>query len=706
MRGQRLGPYQIEEEIGRGGMGIVYKATQPRLKRTVAVKVLPAELVGRLNAVERFLREARAAARLDHPNIVTIHDVGESGGIYYFAMQYLPGINLEELIAERGRIPLAEVMGIARQLAAALGYAHRKGVIHRDVKPSNIILHEEDQLPLLTDFGIALAATDSRLTESGKIFGSPVYMSPEQLEGKDLDHRSDLYSLGAVIFEMVAGVPPFRGNSAVAILNNRLRKPDRSLSELDLDLPPSFDAVVCRLMAIRVEDRFQDAAEVLSALELLSETPDFTGEPTGPTGERTVPIADPLLDTPAEQQLPKKEDQPEPVQAVEKDLPREATLPPAPAAVPTRRAGWHWWLWLLIPAALLLLVWLVPNWPDGSSSVRSSESGLTAEEPAHPTEATGSGSAAEPPAFLADPDSTATWEKTHSAKPMEDSVDSSILETEPRYQEQQSFDSGAEAITLPPPRGTDTGRRPGEEITFEISPNIRMEFVWIPAGRFFMGSPGKEKGRQDDEGPLHAVEITRGFWIGKHEVTQAEWTAVIGRNPSTFSGSRRPVENVTWNEAQEFIRRLNRNSSTWIYQLPTEAEWEFCCRSGSTAAFHTGSCLSSSEANCDGRFSYDDCDDGKRKKETTNVGSYPPNAWKLYDMHGNVLEWCADWYSENGYSSSPGKNPIGERSGSRRVIRGGSWNQGAQRCRSADRQYQAPGFSDENLGFRVVRVAR
>ncbi len=218
-------------------------------------------------------------------------------------------------------------------------------------------------------------------------------------------------------------------------------------------------------------------------------------------------------------------------------------------------------------------------------------------------------------------------------------------------------------------------------------------FVLIPAGEFMMGS---ENGRSDEK-PVHKVTISRSFEMGKYQVTQAQWEAVMGdkwwakNNPSHFKGAKLPVESVSWDDAQEFIEKLNAKNDGYIYRLPTEAEWEYACRAGSTGDY---------AGDLDGMAWYD----SNSANKTHPVGEKKPNAWGLHDMHGNVWEWCMDWYSSDYYSQSPSTDPSGPSTGSVRLVRGGSWSGDARDCRSANRDGCAPTIRGDNLGFRLVRT--
>ena len=244
----------------------------------------------------------------------------------------------------------------------------------------------------------------------------------------------------------------------------------------------------------------------------------------------------------------------------------------------------------------------------------------------------------------------------------------------------------------------------------EIENSIGMKLVYIPAGKFMMGSPTTEPGRLGDEGPQHEVEITKGFYCGKYAVTQAEYQTVMGTNPSWFAAtgtgsakvtgldtSRFPVEWVSWHDAKEFCRKLSAKEGT-EYWLPTEAEWEYACRAGTTTAYHRGTTLSAQDAN------FDKSKDKKNKDRPVVVGSYATNAWGLCDMHGNVWQWCEDRHRQDYYANSPRRDPMGPgpESGSARVIRGGCWSNSATDCRAAARLAFGPSTPNEGVGFRIV----
>src|SRR5918992_5648932 len=233
--------YDIGDEIGRGAMGVVYRATDLRLRRTVAVKVLPPDLAFRPETRERFLREVEMAAQLSHPNIVPIYSVDEKDGIVHFVMAYVEGESLGERLEREPRSPVDLVRRVLRDVADALDYAHRRGVVHRDIKPDNILLDHHGGRPVVTDFGIARAAeAESRLTVTGVAVGTPAYMSPEQAMGeRELDGRSDIYSLGVVAYRMIAGELPFRASSSASMMLKHMSERPLPLAGQRTDISPA-----------------------------------------------------------------------------------------------------------------------------------------------------------------------------------------------------------------------------------------------------------------------------------------------------------------------------------------------------------------------------------------------------------------------------------------------------------------------------------
>jgi len=269
--GQRLGKYEIRAEIGKGGMGVVFLGYDPDLDRRVAIKVLAPHLVWEESFVERFLREARAAARLNHPNLVTIHDVGQQGQWYYFVMEYLEGQTLAEIVQQRGTLSLNKTMSILRSLADALDYAHSQGLVHRDIKPANVVVASTGRV-VLTDFGIARAAQETGLTRTGTVVGTPQYMSPQQARGEEVDYRTDIYSLGIVAYQLLSGRVPFKGETPHAVLHQQIYEPPPTIKQVRPDLPAGIGPVLAQVLAKEPAERYPSVGAFVQALgQALSE---------------------------------------------------------------------------------------------------------------------------------------------------------------------------------------------------------------------------------------------------------------------------------------------------------------------------------------------------------------------------------------------------------------------------------------------------
>jgi serine/threonine-protein kinase len=264
--------YELDDEIGRGGMGVVYRAKDRRLKRTVAIKVLPPELAFRSDIRSRFLREAETAAQLGHPHIVPIYSVDEAEGLVFFVMAYVRGANLAKRLHEKGVLDTDEVRRIMCEVASALAYAHERGVVHRDIKPDNILLDADSGRAMVTDFGIARAVDsssgDNRLTATGMAIGTPAYMSPEQAAGeREIDGRSDLYSLGVLGYQMLCGEPPFTAASTPAMLVKHISERPTPIEQRRADCPEDLARAVMLLLEKDPANRFPDAASLVAGLE-------------------------------------------------------------------------------------------------------------------------------------------------------------------------------------------------------------------------------------------------------------------------------------------------------------------------------------------------------------------------------------------------------------------------------------------------------
>jgi eukaryotic-like serine/threonine-protein kinase len=260
------GRYELLELVGRGGMSTVWKAQDRLLDRTVAIKVLHEQFTQDEEYVERFRREARSVAQLSHPNIVTVIDRGEDGGRQYIVFEYVAGWNLKQVIERQGPLPIRDALLLALQMARALGFAHDRGLIHRDVKPQNVLLNEDGHAKM-TDFGIARSVDVDGVTITGTVLGTSEYIAPEQARGQRVDALTDVYSLGVVLYELLAGGVPFHGENFVAVALRHVNEPPPDVLDRRPDCPPRVAMAIERAMAKRPEDRFQSMDELVSELE-------------------------------------------------------------------------------------------------------------------------------------------------------------------------------------------------------------------------------------------------------------------------------------------------------------------------------------------------------------------------------------------------------------------------------------------------------
>jgi serine/threonine-protein kinase len=293
MEASKLGRYAIQSELGRGAMGVVYKATDTALERTVAVKTVNMSLErdGAEKYEARFYQEARAAGSLNHPNIVTVYDVGKEGNVAYMAMEFIQGAELRSLLAEGRALPVSQAVSIAAQVAEGLAYAHEHGVVHRDIKPANIMVLADGPVKI-TDFGIArMRANNDELTQSGMMLGSPKYMSPEQVIGKRADHRSDIFSLGVIVYEMLSGGAPFSGENVTALMYQIVNFAPPAPSAVNPAVPELLNFIVAKMLAKPLEERYQSAAELANDLrncERQIASPTAVTQPLRPLGLGTA----------------------------------------------------------------------------------------------------------------------------------------------------------------------------------------------------------------------------------------------------------------------------------------------------------------------------------------------------------------------------------------------------------------------------------
>ena len=649
---KKIGKYTISAEIGQGGMGVVYRAQDPYIGRTVAIKTIRLDILqqaaGKEEALKRFLREAQSVGNLSHPNIVTIYDVGEDEGLIYIAMEYIDGHSLESLLQKNKKFSLDEIMQLFSQIGAALDYAHQKGIVHRDIKPANILIDQNHKASIV-DFGIA-RTTSSTMTQTGMLMGTPRYMSPEQISGKKVDSRSDIFSLGAILYELLTQCNPFEGESITTVIYKIMHAELRPVSDFNKQLPPGLDGVVKKALARDADARYRTCRELLDDLKkysLAKGKADIVKESHGKMQETQL------------------------LEALKMDV--------APVSVKNRNP-----LFVVLMAMIAVLgVIMGIIWLSGRKSAEPSAGG---DFSAAPPSATGA---------------------TNPVK--EKSVDSSS--------KTDSKNTGVQTETPPPPainknQKTFAAQNPAEKPEAEpeqvavISARNAKGFeeqiffnrtimVHIPAGDFTIGSPRGQG--NDDEHPAHKVYIN-DFWLGKYEVTFEQYDFFCretGRSqPADESWGRgsRPVINVSWDDAQAYCQWLTQKAAR-NFRLPSEAEWEKAAREKYPWG---GSAPTVNKVNMKGS--------GDGFPFSAPVGSFPPGEshYGVQDMAGNVWEWIADWYGAQYYQMSVRRDPRGPASGSNRVVRGGSWKNGPELIRSANRSSERPDRRLNVLGFRVA----
>jgi formylglycine-generating enzyme required for sulfatase activity/serine/threonine protein kinase len=663
-----LTQYADIRRLGGGGMGVVYLARNRLMDRPEVLKMVHPRLDD-TEAAERFLREIRAAARLDHPNIVRAYTAFQAGERIVFVMEYVAGENLDRVVKAHGPLPVAEACRYARQVALGLEHAWEKGLVHRDIKPGNLILAPGGVVKIL-DFGLAKATREQAgaddLTGPGEALGTLAYMAPEQArDAATADVRADLYSLGCTLYCLLAGRPPFHGRSQLDLLRAHQEDTPGPLHQVRGDVPAELAAVVAKLLAKEPGRRYQQPAEAARALEPFLQEKGQTCAPPSPSElANTTTVED-----------------------------RNAlTRPPEEApTVKVRPPAWRWSLkwWLGIAVGLVLAPALGLLAVDGLGLWRlwipAGEEG--AAEDGRPIQQAPPGS---------QPEKKAAADRPMGEKPPP----------------AQAPSSAARARELQQAWARSLGRQAEEKV--DLGGGVALDLVLIPPGAFVMGSPADEKEHSRGEA-AHPVTITKPFYMGKFPVTQEQYAQITGGNPSWFSkggGGKAavagldtrpfPVEQVSWADATAFCAKL----AEWTgrkARLPSEAEWEYACRAGTTTPFHFGPACNGTQANGNGNFPYGTAQKGPYLERASPVGAYPPNAWGLFDMHGNVWQWCRDWY-EYDLADLGAVDPVRAERGSQaaRVLRGGSWYDQPGSGRAAYRGGFAPAGRRNDTGFRVV----
>ncbi len=667
-----LGNYVILEVLGAGGMGQVFKARHRHMDRIVALKVLPPHLTNDEAVVARFHREIKAAAKISHPNIVTAHDADLANGVHFLVMECVEGSDLSALVKKNGPFSVEQAVDFTLQAARGLEAAHAEGIVHRDIKPANLLLDKKGTVKIL-DMGLARidggdVAAQAELTSTGTVMGTVDYMAPEQaVDTKTADARADIYSLGCSLYYFLAGKAIYGGDTLMAKLLAHRDQSIPSLRAIQSEVPEQVEAIFRKMVAKKVEDRYQTMTEVIADLERCRTF-----------NQPTIIFDRPLgSDTDAETSRILKDSS---VSTLTATLTAVLTQRPTLTRTILIAAG--------VLSVLVLSASLIINRPT-TDSTHVLPKGDKPEVMAKrmyvwPSDA--------PPPAIAPFDAE---------------------------QAQQHQSAWAKHLGVP----------------VEWSNSLGMKFRLIPPGEFIMGSTPEEIEEMlalinpDDkywhnavksEAPQHRVILTQPIYLSVMEVTQKNYESVMGKNPSAFAAvedrdtANHPVEMVCWNDAAEFCAKLSQmeklkpfyfraeESITFLkgsgYRLPTEAEWEFACRAGTTTRFSSGD-----QEDDLLRVGWSGLNSGSRTHE---VGQLNPNPFGLFDTHGNAWEWCQDAWMPTYYGQFKEIAAIDPNdaasSGSHRILRGGNWNDYAPACRASSRHVSSPTGRHHATGFRVL----
>ncbi|MBI3829056.1 MAG: SUMF1/EgtB/PvdO family nonheme iron enzyme [Planctomycetes bacterium] len=655
----RLGKIPLLARLGTGGMSAVYYGIHPNLRVEVAVKVLPLSMAQKDPVlIERFFREAQTAAAVRSPHLVHVSDVDEDRGLFYIVMEYVTGISAAQLIkqaAAKGGTGVSETDALEISIAATKGLAaaHAEGIVHRDVKPANIMLPSrrdgegyEFAQAKLADLGLARSEGGEGLTTSFQVMGTPGYMAPEQVQdAKSAGKPADVWGMGATLYALLAGRAPFSGRTSMEVLMYTVEQAHPPLTKVRSDVRLEIEGVVDKCLAKDPAKRYPSADELLEALLAL------------------------------------KPHRPPPAPKIDAPKLRSAVIKTV----------------IMAKKVSALAAKPLPATPPNSSQ----------DIPPTQTQTPASGSSERLP----------TTAMTPSGGVMPVEWKHRVFEGWPFKADEasQRVRETAQATGLP------------EKKTIGLPSNVSIHLALLPAAKFVMGSPHQEEGREKDE-LSHYVTLTRPFYIGVAPITQEQYQAATGTNPSRFKDDsdspRRPVERVSWKDLHEKFLPVMQPFAPqgWFFRLPTEAEWEYACRAGTDTPYSFGDKLTNRQA----LFKWDIANrkggtwifrkptssrflslrPGDSWPETLEVGAYPPNAFGLHDMHGNVWEWCEDAYHPEFYHREPAIDPVNSEKTGFYVLRGGSWNYSERYCRSARRYQSPPDGRFFNFGFRLALVAK
>jgi formylglycine-generating enzyme required for sulfatase activity len=694
-----------------------------------------------------------------HQNICTLFDAFEEEGTLYLVQEFVDGQTVRQMIAAaHGPLPTEQTLHIAQGLLTGLAYAHEEGVVHRDIKPSNIMADAKGRVKIM-DFGIAKALSADRMgrTKTGHAVGTPEYMSPEQCLGEKAGPASDIYSLGMTLYEMLTGALPFDSTSSeFKIQQFHVQGRVPCLRETNPAVPGWLDAVVQRALAKRPEDRFVGAVVMAAALQDRSCTPAGGAAATAtrvgtavgataPTAQppRHVRLLAPVLATGAAALVlaavgiwgytdwrrhnaaavprpsvvsqiavaahaPNVVPTTPAVAPVATPRPTAATVAATPKSTAVTRGCVHV---ETVPAGAMVSIGTLgigpaprafTNVPVGVCVIKAFLRGyyetnvqVVVSSDVYALAAIELMPHQGSVLVSSEPSGAQIWlagENTGKVTPA--SIGPLVAGRHEFVLQQRGYkDAGFvaqvrkdETIRVQARFTERIGPSPGAAW---VVPSVGIKMVWIPKGSFIMGSTA-----DDSKQPVDRVTISKDFWMGKFEVTEAQWEAVMGNSPPNPRGENLPVEQVSWHACVTFCAKLTAQTRLalpegFAFRLPTEAEWEYACRAGTTTKYNTGE--SESDLARAGWYN------GNSGQTTHPVGKKQANNWGLHDMHGNVWEWCQDWYERTNNAGSP----RGPSSGTARVVRGGSSANHARFCSSFVRG-SAPDNAIDGMGFRLV----